>query len=386
MFRTNPGIIYPPIRRKEVATMTIARSKTNPMRRLYERLGSVGVSRPYLKDIVLPSWWDDEIALSPAGYAEALSFMARNLGLELQSLQNPEGPLLRHDLGPRRFKHQAHVSEEQLQVAECIALRAAQLSGLATSAPVQDLPASAAFLRAHLLEQGLPYITFEALLDLCWDRGIPVLHIAHYPKGVRKMDGIAARIGGRPAIVLSCKRKHSAWLEFHLAHELGHVAQGHLKDDGVLVEDEDAEDADEEKEANEYAIELLTGKPQFEYGGSVPLSPRVLADKARAQGPLRKINPGVLALNYAYTTSDWQHATSALKIIEPSPNAIAVVHAKMQERLDWERLPEESQEFLMRVTGAKASRRFTSSSRPATRLAKIENCGTSTVRTASPAL
>jgi len=320
---------------------------------LYDRLGAVGLSRAYVKKVVLPPWWEDKIARNPAGYAEALSTVARNLGLDLASLQDASGPILRYDLGPRRFKHRAHVTEGDLQVAECIALRAAQLACLATTEPARDLDASAGALRAALLGSGQSCLTFASLLDACWDHGIPVLHVTHFPQGVKKMDGLAARIGGRPAIVLSCKRLHSAWLEFHLGHEMGHIGRGHLKDDGVLVEDEEqrAEDAGEEREANEYAAELLTGKPDLQYASGRRLSAPVLAQKAVEQGREARIGPGALILNYAKATGDWAAATNALKIIEPEPGAITLIHAKMCERLEWDRLSEESAAFLLRVTG-----------------------------------
>jgi hypothetical protein len=55
----------------------------NPMTQLYSRLGGVGFPRKYLRKIVLPSWWDDEIAHNPAGYTEGLMLLSRNLGLDL---------------------------------------------------------------------------------------------------------------------------------------------------------------------------------------------------------------------------------------------------------------------------------------------------------------
>lgn len=41
---------------------------------------------------------------------------------------------------------------------------------------------------------------------------------------------------------------------------------------------------------------------------------------------------------------------AALKVLEPEADAIGLVREKMAERLDWSRLPEDSSEFLLRVT------------------------------------
>ena len=46
----------------------------NPMPQLYRQLGTAGFPRKYLREVVLPSWWEDEIAHNPAGYAEGLWF------------------------------------------------------------------------------------------------------------------------------------------------------------------------------------------------------------------------------------------------------------------------------------------------------------------------
>lgn len=336
--------------------MTTTRENANPMTRLYDRLDSVGFNRRYVQKFVLPSWWKDEIAQNPAAYAQALSIVARNLGLDLGSLQNTNGPVVRYTLGPRRYKRQARVTEKELELAECLALRAAQIACLATPDPVEGLPASASTFRAALLSDGQRYITFEALLDACWNHGVPVLHIAHFPKGAKKMDGLAVRIDGRPAIVLACRRKHSAWLAFHLAHEMGHIGVGHLPDNSMVVDDEEqrADETAEETEANEYALELLTGKPKIQYTGSTRLNPAVLVEKATTQGRAEGTDAGALILNYAKTTKEWGTAMSALKLVEPKPNAIALIHQKMCQRLDWERTSDANQEFLQRVTGADA--------------------------------
>jgi hypothetical protein len=41
---------------------------------------------------------------------------------------------------------------------------------------------------------------------------------------------------------------------------------------------------------------------------------------------------------------------AALKLLDPHDDAVAKVRAKMAGNLDWSRLPEDSSEFLMRVT------------------------------------
>ena len=46
----------------------------------------------------------------------------------------------------------------------------------------------------------------------------------------------------------------------------------------------------------------------------------------------------------------WRVANAALALIEPERNALEIVRQKLAERLDWSSLPEDSSEFLMRMT------------------------------------
>jgi len=63
-------------------------------------------------------------------------------------------------------------------------------------------------------------------------------------------------------IVLRRKAKYAAGLLFILAHELGHLALCHIPDDGLLLDEhvDEASQDDEEKQANAFALELLTGR------------------------------------------------------------------------------------------------------------------------------
>jgi Zn-dependent peptidase ImmA (M78 family) len=133
--------------------------------------------------------------------------------------------------------------------------------------------------------------------------------VAQFPHRSKKPDGMAVRVGSRYAIVLCRNHRYSAWPLFILAHELGHIARGHLKQDGLLVDDDnwatDVEGA--EKEANDFAVKLLTGNRSV--------------------------------------------AIAALKNLETKAQAITTIRQTMQTNLDLERVSTENREFLLRVTG-----------------------------------
>ncbi len=327
----------------------------NPMKPLYRRLREVGLSQDFVKKTALPSWWEDDIASNPAGYAQGLMLLSRHLGLDLRSLQEESTPLRLRDFGTCKFKKRADVSEDELLLARVMATRAAQLAAEATTTPLASLPENAEDIRQQILSGGAPWVGLAELLDWCWSAGIPVLHLDHFPKSARRPDGFAARVHGRPVIVLCRRAKFSAWLLFILAHELGHIALNHITEDGALVDDyvDDASLDVEEQQANAFAEELLTGQrgKRFMAADRWPKAQQ-LADDARQLGRQSMVDPGHIALNYAHSMGAefYPLGAAALKVLEPEADAIGLVREKMAERLDWSRLPEDSSEFLLRVT------------------------------------
>ena len=156
-------------------------------------------------------------------------------------------------------------------------------------------------------------------------------------------------------IVLFLNDQIGARLLFILAHELGHLARGHVPDGGVLIDENVNKNEldNEEEQANAFAIELLTGNVdgQFRTTGQWPNAPE-LARRAKEVGSTMKIDPGHIVLNYAHTMGDgfWPVANAALARITPEKDGLKLIRAKMADHLDWSKLPEDSCEFLMRLS------------------------------------
>ena len=333
----------------------------NPMKSLFRRLTAVGLTRNFVRETALPSWWDDEIAANPAGYAQGLLLLSRHLGLDLATLQDEKSPLRLRDFGVCKYKKRDNVSEDELALSRVIGTRAAHLAAETVSAAPAPIPGDATEIRQQILDRNAPWVGLEELLDYCWSAGVPVLHVDHFPKNARRPDGFAAKVGGRPVIVLCRRELHSAWLLFILAHELGHVALGHIPEDGILL-DEHVEEASrdaEEQAANEFAVALLTGAPEKRYVAADrwPNAAK-LAAFAKEIGHRELVDPGHIALNYAHSMGKefFPVGNAALNILEPNANAVGVVRERMAERLDWSRLPEDSSEFLLRMTQRGRSR------------------------------
>ena len=287
----------------------------NPMKPLLRRLAAAGYKTAFVRRKVLPEWWEDDIAQNPAGYQQAVTLLSRNLSLDARSLQEEGGEIRRRALKHPKYKLKPTDTPEQVQAAACIAFRAAQLACRAMPEPPANPAASAIEIRSALLGNGPACIGFEALLDYCWRSGIPVLHVSAFPAGAHRPDALAAMVDGRHAIVLCKQTRYPAWLLFHLAHELGHIALGHLQGGDILVDEEVKGDTDaEEAEANTFAVELLTGHKTRSYNyGSVNAAQ--LANIVQAVGCDTEVSPGFIALGHARATGNWATANAALRII-----------------------------------------------------------------------
>jgi hypothetical protein len=329
-----------------------AESSVSALRSLYARLEQAGLDRKFIRETLLPDWWDDAIAEHPTGYAEARLRIARALGLSLRQLDS-EDPL-REMLSETRLRCKTRRDTELDSIRWTIALakRAAELATRATPKPYEPLPETASQIRDAILQKH-PWVCLDNLLAYCWQHGIPVISLKSKPRRSKRVDGQIVRVGERPVIVLACGYRYSARLPFIVAHELGHWARGHLSDQSILAEESIAREGEshEEAEANWFAVELLTGKPDKAYWAPRSLTAAQLAEGARKAGARDRVDPGVVALNYAWNQGTWEVGMGALKILEPEPKGMLLLQQRMLESLEWSRLHEEDAQLLLRLTG-----------------------------------
>lgn len=322
---------------------------------LRKRLSEAGITGPYLKNFILPDWWDDEAALSESGFMEALGYVKQTTGLSLSQLLNEDTPLQAPACQNVRFKKASDKNDEEVSLATSIALQVAKL----TEKAMRDLPEYSGIpdskeIRTALLERTSPqpWATFAALLEETWARGVAVIFLKNLPSRGKKPDAMATIVKGRPVILIFRRERRPSWMAFLLAHELGHISLGHVKDGEVFIDEkiEDSTEAREEQMANNYASEVLTGHTNLGLNCRYRLTGAALAKQARLFGKTYNISPGVAALNYGFTTTWWPVANAALQIIEGEENAMDSMNAKMQEKFPWGALPEEREKWLKRIT------------------------------------
>jgi hypothetical protein len=329
---------------------------SNPMQNLYARLEDAGVSEDYVRSYVLPEWWDDEIAESSAGFLEGLGYVSKYLNLNLGALRDADASLSFQNDATARFKLNSGRTPSEVTWAQNLAHRVAEMATHASDRPFQsDTDLTPTAIRQRILDAGAPWVDLECLTTFCWDAGIPVLYVPDVPG--RKMDGVALLANERPAIVISKAHKHQAWLLFVLAHELGHIAHEHLREQEAWGDDWSEtrmpDDKDpREQAANQFAVQVITGSPDTRVN-SPYMEATNLAKVAERVGRENQIDPGALILNFAFhaTGNPWPLANAALNVLVSETHAPDVIRSVARERLNWGRLPDESVAFLCRIMG-----------------------------------
>lgn len=323
------------------------------MKPLYDRLKSHGLDRKYVHAAVLPDWWDDDLSSNASNRLMAEMSIARFLGVSLKRLRNSEdgGLPLTHDV---RLKKSRNTETEEVAGAVAAASHVARL----TAKMLEDrLPFTgrrpALEIRNQLLAR--PECTWpdlENLVSYCWEHGIAVVHVTELPRKSKSIDGLATFIGDRPVIVLASGRKGPAWLAFHLAHELGHIMCGHVKPgDSPLVDIklDSATDEDQEREADQYAFEVLTGHTEPEFGGT-GMRANALARAAHQFGEKHRIHPGTVALIYGYCQGRIALAQAALKAMGEDQGAREILADAFREHVTLDDLPDPFQRSLSAMT------------------------------------
>lgn len=176
--------------------------------------------------------------------------------------------------------------------------------------PFEAPPTDPADVRTALLHHDGD-VNLSSLTDWMWASGIPVIPV----HGRGGFCAAAWSFQGSPVVVVKESRELAVYWLFDLAHELGHVARGHLDDAGVVDVDDlrplprtaEGGGDPQEVEANDYALRLLLGDYE-ELVDEVRRGSRgnYLRFKGAVTTVARKaeVNPGLLGLVAAHELTD----------------------------------------------------------------------------------
>jgi hypothetical protein len=230
--------------------------------------------------------------------------------------------------------------------AYCAGIARLVAATIPTSAPVSADPVG---VRAEILASSdVPWTSLEGLLRYCWDRNIAVLHVAAVPTP-RGMDALVHRVDGRDVILLTRNEQQlAAWDAFLIAHELGHIALGHVQENESFSDTVDeGQDAKSESEANRYALGVLGSLDAPAFWENFSGTPRELANVLWSQAAQLRIDPEHLALRFGREANDFAFMHRAIKTRRSEPALpMRTVNAAAAEHLDLKSLPSDAAEML----------------------------------------
>lgn len=327
---------------------------TITMSALYKKLQNIGLAQKYIRETVLPSWWDEELNDKPAAVLEGAGYIAQRLNIDLKSLLAESEELRFQSFPDTKFKYHQQNKTETPNIAHQIATKVAEAVAFATNLQFGSLPSDSHEMRSEILAK-YPLVNLYSLLDYCWEKGIAVVYFNNYPDKKRKITGMIQWQGNQPVIVLSSGKTYPACLAFHLAHELGHLALGHVKQgEGILIDEKIREDSSdqEEVESNEFATHVLVDgfdncfKSHNIYSSG---KLREKIDKIIKKEPT--IDPCAIAFNYAWHTGNFGFAQKAVNEIDGSKNGHEIINQFLEEQINWDDLGENQADYLDQILG-----------------------------------
>lgn len=319
------------------------------------RLRGLGLTDQVV-DAAWPEWWSDEAADSRSARAELKFSVARKLGLDARSLVDDQSAPQFIWTDETKFKNLRTESEVEKRAISSFGFAVGSLLAAGTAVDRKTTILTARELRSLIIARQ-PVVRLMDLLSATWVIGIPTIYLRIFPSLRKRMAAMSVSMGERHAILLARDSLFPAPIAFNLAHELGHIALGHVSNHGSVVDfkhepDRDSSDPDE-LEADSFALELLTGDPKPEflpqgYSGDA----RSLAMTALELSTKLSIEAGTLALCFGYSTKDWATAYGALRYIYASPKPVwHEVNHIAAEQLSFSEMPSDSRTFLHTVMG-----------------------------------
>jgi IrrE N-terminal-like domain len=329
---------------------------TSPETKLRRDLRQTGLTARAI-DAAWPEWWSDEASQSPAATAELRFTLARRLGLAPKSLFDGAPTFIWRD--EAKYKHLAADDNSELGALTSFGMALGRMVWAAyPPVPTASFRTEALAIRSAVLASST-IVGLGDLLALSWGLGIAVVHAAVLPLERKRMHAMTVRAGEGFVIILGRESPFTAQAAFTVAHELGHIFLGHLKESLALVDVGDplqakrADDDVDEAEADQFALTLLTGSPEPAVSSSVEdFSARQLARAALDAAIGAEVEPGILALCLGHSTGRWRQAVGALKLIPPGNQPVAqAINNVADKQLDWSALSSESALYVRKTLG-----------------------------------
>lgn len=322
---------------------------------LRRELRKTGLS-PRVIRAAWPEWWSSEAAESLSARTELRYTLARRLGISPQSIFDGQPKFIWHD--EAKFKNLGTTSEQEQAILTSFGISVGRSVLQGAPVPEVEFVEDPSELRRVILASA-SFVGLEEILSACWAFGIPVISPTVLPLPNKRMHAMTVSIAGKFSVLLGQDSKHPARMAFTLAHEMGHIALGHVNSAAALLEMEDPlqwrEKDSEEEEADRYALELLTGDPNFEIHAEMQnFNAANVVAAVSELAPTIRVSPGVIALSLGHSTGKWAQVYGALNRIdgEHKPGFIGpYVNLLAQSQVRWDTLAADQRAYLESILG-----------------------------------
>ena len=318
---------------------------------LQRRLASAGFKKDFVRQAILPDWWDDAGAKDSSLLTDIEIRVARFLGVPLSIVRDVDAQLRPSHYSGAMLRRVRDVEGDRLSSAIHAATKiAGAVTRCMEDIPPEsvDIPSDGLSWRASI-ERGSAHITLEDILDDLWSRGIPVIPLEMLP--APSFQGMACIIEDRPAIILGHRHDQPGHVAFIVSHEVGHIASGDSKVDIPVVDEEGLIDDDSgmEKLADKYATQVLVG------GDTVPIVNgndfRELAQNAANSEIDHGADAGAIIYAWASRTGDYQQASFAVKALYRDSGARRLLRHHINKNVNLEDASETDRILLSCVYG-----------------------------------
>ena len=321
---------------------------------LKRKLLRVGLSREAI-DSAWPTWWSEDADSSPSARADLRFSLCRKLGIDSRTLlKNGRIEFLWNDKIASRYISKESNFEKAAIGSFCISIGSLLIHMTHSSSNKCDMSAQAI---RHRLVRRNPLPEFRDIVSCCWSIGIPVIHLRVFPVPRNRMSAMSVRMGSRFAIILGEHSPDPTESGFHVAHELGHIALGHLNGKNAIVDFDrtsiETMSQEEERNADEYAFELLVGnRNRIELSATFGRDESTLVQAVRNASEKSTENPIMLALFFAFRTGQWDTYFNVRRQFTVFRPATKFSVNEMAERFLYpSRIGYDSQPFLKKILG-----------------------------------
>lgn len=302
---------------------------------LMRRLSRAGFKNDFVRQAILPDWWDVAHSQDSSLLPDIEIRVARFLGLPLSTIKDSKAPLTPSSYAGALLRRVRDIDHDRLAPAIHAAIRVAMATvrNLRNPSLSPDVPPSDGRVWRNQLVQPQPssVVTLDAILGNLWSRGIPVVPVEILPSP--SFQAMAWMADDRPVIMIGHQYDEPGHVAFIVSHETGHLVAGDCTPTEPMVDEDDEvkDETDIERRADGYATDVVVGSnPVLDEDGDAKQVARRAAQLERETGT----DAGFIIYSWASRTGDYGRASMAVRALYRDSGARRLLRRHFAEHVD----------------------------------------------------